>query len=187
MLQKTAPWFFAVDGLNLRGCIAEIIEGWQRWKVSEDGVMLATIWTATDIQILHRASVQSLAVPGLQIGMRAGLTAFLAEARLSLFNPRFRSLFPHKRLAAMDAGYRDGYLKAFADSGDPLPDLLKDGPEGEHEPLRPLPAPAPRADGRPNCQCPGCDQPAEHDCRTADDRTWALLCERHFKQTHPAS
>jgi hypothetical protein len=134
-LHETAEWFFGVEGVTMGYSLAKVIEAHERYGASGDTVMFAGLWTATDIQVLHRLSEQSAGMPGLEIGFRPGLNAHLTDARAGIFNPKWRSRYPVSLLGKMDNAYRAAFVAAHKESGDPLPDLLKDGPAGEYPPL----------------------------------------------------
>jgi len=133
-LDNVASWFFNVGGVNFKNCLSEVIAGHQAFQQSGDAAMLDGIFTATEIQVLHRMSTQS-SDPNKSpapIQYRAGLVAYLQAAKVGVLQSGWKSGIPHSMLAKMDRAYAAAFAEAAKSSDDPIPDLLKTGEVGEY-------------------------------------------------------
>lgn len=124
---KLCPWASQIAGkYSFQAVVSEITQAILEYQSRSDTKLIDGIFTLTEIQVECRRSVQ---VP--EPRYRAGLRVHLTRAKAELFNPHFKQIFPPAMLAKMDTAWREAFLKASEQAGEHVPDLTKDGPEGE--------------------------------------------------------
>lgn len=130
-IEEHAPWFNATGRqINVTGAVGEMIKGIQEFKAAGENKILDGINTALEIQVLCRQDHLSL-----DPQYRAGWVTYVNSTRAFLMDPNFKPMFRESDIAKMDAGWK-GAVRALAEEGSvPVPDLEKDGPEGEYEDL----------------------------------------------------
>ena len=67
---------------------------------------------------------------------RAGKVVYLNEARAGLWDPKWQSGLTHGLVKRLDKTWAEAYAAAAREAGDPLPDLEKEGAEGEYPELQ---------------------------------------------------
>ena len=128
-IDKLAPWAGVIRGkYSFKGTLSEVAEAYQHYYGSADSGLIDGIFTATEVQVLTRMSVQA---PEPQY--RAGWVVHALEAKANLWNPSHRSTIPHSVLKTLDAGFKAALAAAGRETG--LVDLEKDGAAGEYPAL----------------------------------------------------
>lgn len=140
-LDKIFPWMAkAKGGADMKGVFSDLIAAHRDWYNKKDNQLADGIYTATEIEVLIRASQQA---PEPQY--RAGQVMYLNAARAHLFDGGWRNQFALLTLKKMDAGWRAAAIEAGQLSGEQLTDLLSDDPvKGEYPALHR----APEVEGR---------------------------------------
>lgn len=130
-LDEIFPWRGLAGGkVSFRGSIAELIEAVRKVKASADYSLVDGIHTAAEVQILMRQSHQ---MP--QARYRLGQAVHILSAIEGLMDPRWRPFYGERTLKKLDHLGRRLIDEARAAIDEPLPDLMRDGPEGEYEDL----------------------------------------------------
>lgn len=125
------PWAQQVAGkVTLKGVMSEITAGILAYKARGDTQLLDGVHTALEIQVLCRMSAQAP-----QPRYRAGKVVYLNEARAGLHDPSWQSQLTKGFVKRADACWAETYAQLAREAGDPLPDLEKEGPEGEYPKL----------------------------------------------------
>lgn len=128
-LKEMAPWFNTTEKrVQARDAFSEIIRGMQEYRARGDTALIDGIYTAYELQVLMRTSVQK-PMPDY----RFGLNLLILESRQGLFDPEWRSRLRQRDLQKWDAGFQEGMKRYIEETGQPVPDLLNDGAEGEFE------------------------------------------------------
>lgn len=129
---KMCPWIGQVDGkISFKGTLSELIAGYREYYASGDNRLLDRVRTAGEIEVDHRRSQQAP-----HIRYRLGQTLYIIEAMHNLHDPNFRSQLDQRKLAKYDQIWRRVAEESADELGEPIPDLRKDGPEGEYDELR---------------------------------------------------
>lgn len=146
-VQDLAPWFFSIGKeVNAKGAFAEWLRGMQEFYGQGKTDWLAACARMTDTLVhmgtadgyLTADEIQTLARPNTEVPepqYRLSLAVWAAQVREHLWNPAWRPEMEPRVLACLDAGLREGFMAAWKKEGLEIPNLLKDGPEGEHIPL----------------------------------------------------
>jgi len=130
-LDKLAPWSNALTSkYNFKGVVSDITAAYQAYYANQDNLPRDGIFTATEIEVECRQSVQSP-----EPRYRAGLVVYLAHCKASLYDPNFKPQFTPRQLGKLDAAWKAAFVAAGADAGEPLPDLEKEGPTAEYPTL----------------------------------------------------
>ena len=126
------PWAQQVAGkLALKGTVTEIVAAIQAYQARGDTALVDGIHTLAEVEVLCRMSVQ-LPLPKY----RAGKVVYLNEARAGLWDPKWQSGLTHGLVKRLDKTWAEAYAAAAREAGDPLPDLEKEGAEGEYPELQ---------------------------------------------------
>lgn len=135
-LDEIFPWRGLAGGrTSFRGSLAETIEAVRRVRASDDYSLVDGIHTAAEVQILMRQSHQ---MP--QARYRLGQAVHILAAIEGLMDPKWRPFYGERTLKKLDHIGRRLIEEARAAIDEPLPDLTREGPEGEYEDL---PSPTP--------------------------------------------
>lgn len=127
-IDEMAPWFNVTgQTLSFKNAVSELVAGIQEYQSSGSTAKVDGIFTAAEIQVLLRTSVQR-SEPQYRLGWVTAVNA----SREFLFDPNGRSKFKHSHLAKLDAGFKEGVRRLVETSGESVPDLERDGPEGEY-------------------------------------------------------
>jgi len=130
-INKLAPWAGMIAGkFAFAGVLSDVTRAFQEYCGRGDTALADGIFTATEIAVECRRSVQAS-----EPRYRAGLVVYLNEAKAGLFEPRFESQFLPGQLKRLTESWRATYLEAETEAGVPLPDLEKEGEEGEYAEL----------------------------------------------------
>lgn len=132
-LDDLAPWAGALAGnMSFAGTVSDIIQGIQQYRARGSTALIDGIFTATEIQVELRQSEQQK-----DPRYRAGLVAYLNEARAFIFDPTYKTNFKPGQLRRLDVGFRAA-VRGLAEKGETdLPNLESDDPqEGEYEDLK---------------------------------------------------
>lgn len=116
--------------MALQPVCATITKAFQEFYARNDRRLIDGVFTATEVQVECRRSVQ---MP--QPRYRAGLVVYLNAARQGLFDPRWKAPFTPAELARLDAAWKASYVAAAEAAGLAVPDLLADTPAGEYPDL----------------------------------------------------
>lgn len=131
ILEK-APWASAVVGkYALGGQISDITKSIQDYLGRGDSALIDGMFTALEIKVECRRSVQTPAPR-----YRAGLVVHAAAAKAGLWDPHWKGQFTPAELKRLDLAWREAFVAACQETGEPLVDLEKDGPGGEYPELR---------------------------------------------------
>ena len=126
------PWAQQVAGkLALKGTVTELVAAVMAYRSRGDTRLVDGIHTLAEVEVLCRMSVQ-----GPLPKYRAGKVVYLNEARAGLMDPKWQSQLTHGFVKRLDKTWAEAYAAAAREAGDPLPDLEKDGPEGEYPELK---------------------------------------------------
>lgn len=121
-IAEVAPWANQnAKEVGLAGCVSDIIKGMQDWHARADKKLVDGLFTAAEIQVQLRTSVQ---FPKPRY--RAGWVMAIVEARKSLWDPAFKSQFKESDLKKMDRGFAGAIEEVMAEDGEEPIDLLKD-------------------------------------------------------------
>jgi len=131
MLNEIAPWF-NVSGrqISASGAIGELIKGIQNYKARSDTALLDGIFTALEIKVLLRTSIQDQ-----EPQYRAGWVTYLNASKSWLWDPNARSQFKHQDLARLDNAWKEAVRLHNEKLGIELTDLEAEGQKGEYETL----------------------------------------------------
>ncbi len=144
-IQTLAPWFFAIgNALNAKGCFGEWVRAYQEWHGQGDPGWLAACAHINDAVVAPGGTVdgyftaeelQTLARPHVEVPepqYRLSLAVYAQMVRQGVWDPKWENRFPNKLWACLDQGFRSGFMEAWKREGLALPNLLKEGDEGEH-------------------------------------------------------
>lgn len=130
-IKKLCPWAGAVAGdYAFAGLMSDVTKAIQDYEARGDTRLVDGIFTATEILIECRRSVQAPAPR-----YRAGLVLFANAAKAGLFDPRWESPFEPAALKKIDLAWQAACVAA--SEAERLPDLASDGSAGEFAPLAP--------------------------------------------------
>jgi hypothetical protein len=130
-LESLCPWAGQVAGkYAFKGQLTDITTAIRNYKAREDSALADQIFTATEIRVECRRSAQAP-----EPRYRAGLVVYLMAARQGLWDPKFKNPFSPGQLKRLDAAWRAALAAAGDEMGEKIPDLEKDGAEGEYEKL----------------------------------------------------
>lgn len=130
-LNKLAPWSSVITGkYNFQGVVSDITAAMQAYCANNDTALIDGIFTATEIEVECRRSVQAR-----EPRYRAGLVVFLNAAKAGLWDPAWQSQFSPSLLARVDEAWKKAFVLASDAQGEALPDLEKPGAAGEYPPL----------------------------------------------------
>lgn len=129
-IKELCPWAGAVAGKHsFVGVLTDVTKGIQEYQARGDTRLVDGIFTATEVQVECRRSVQA------SIRYRAGLVVFLNAAKAGLWDPNWTPPFEPRQLKQMDLAWTAAAIAAGDASGERVPDLERDGPEGEYAEL----------------------------------------------------
>jgi hypothetical protein len=146
-IQDLAPWFFAMgNALNAKGAFAEWVRGMQEfygqgktdWLQAGARMTDALVRVGTADGYLTADELQTQVRPNVEVPepqYRLSLALWAGMVRQHLWDPKWKPEVNQRLLACLDAGFRQGFMEAYKKEGLVIPDLLKEGPEGEHLPL----------------------------------------------------
>ncbi|MBI4663597.1 MAG: hypothetical protein HY735_32755 [Verrucomicrobia bacterium] len=130
-IEDIAPWFNATGKqISITGAIGELIKGVQEYRAKKDTRILDGVFTALELQVLL---LQSQQVP--EPMYRFGWVTYINSTKGFLWDQSFESAFRPADLAKLDAGFKAGVQRFSEERGDVLPDLERDGPDGEYKEL----------------------------------------------------
>ena len=130
-LTKLCPFVQAAESRGaFRQALSIFVEAHQRYHELGDTKLVDGISTALDIEVELRRSVQ---VPLPRY--RHGQWAARMEARLGLWDSKWRSVMEPRHLKALDASFKRLAAEELETAGVKAPDLLDTGPKGEYDPL----------------------------------------------------
>ena len=130
ILEK-APWASSIAGkYAFVGVLADITKAIQNYQARGDTQLIDGMFTAMEIRVECRRSVQTPAAR-----YRAGLVTHVASAKAGLWDPNWQSPFTPAELKRLDQAWEETMRTACREAGEPLPDLEKEGPEGEYQEL----------------------------------------------------
>lgn len=130
-LEEICPYVKSVGTkVTVTGTLSDWVEGYRRAIVDGDTKLLDGLFTAFEVQILVRGSMQD---PDPKY--RPGLAAAINEAKAGLWDPNFRRKLPDKVLRAMDEGFQEAHRRLVEQGVVKLTDLELEGPAGEYPPL----------------------------------------------------
>lgn len=129
---KQAPWASAIAGkYAFAGVLSDITKAIQDYQGRGDTRLVDGMFTAMEIRIEMRRSVQTPAPR-----YRASLPVHVSSAKAGLWDPNWESPFTNPELKRLDKAWTETMTAALREDAVPLPDLVKEGPEGEYEELR---------------------------------------------------
>lgn len=130
-LQELCPWASAVAGkYAFVGVMSEVTKAIQAYEARGDTALIDGIFTATEIQIECRRSVQAP-----EPRYRAGVIVYLNAAKEGLWNANWQSQFEPRELKRLDAAWKAALLAAEQAEGIGAPDLEAEGEKGEYREL----------------------------------------------------
>lgn len=132
-VDKVAPWFGAVAGkVNIVGVMGEFVRARMEYYARGDRALADGIFTLTEIELECRTSVEKP-----QPQYRAGVVAFLNQAKANLWNPNWAPSTDQTRvLRRLDRAFAAAIVEANAADGVRAPELKSLDPAEEYEPLR---------------------------------------------------
>lgn len=129
-LREICPEIKAKEAkFNFAGVFSEIVDGIIKYRANADNQMIDGIFTALEIQVLMRSSVQAEG----RVQYRPDIAIATNEARKAIFDPKFRSRLDQKTLSVMSAAWHAAAEAFTIASGIKLPDL--ESKTGEYPPL----------------------------------------------------
>jgi hypothetical protein len=138
-LQEMFPWLSVKSGKqSFRATLSDITAAYMEYIGRADTKLVDGMFTAAEILVEMRRSVQSP-----HIRYRAGLVAYVASAREGLFDPNWNPGLNAKQLTAFTEAWRKNMEELLDAAGQHVPDLTREGPEGEYEKLLQTPEQAP--------------------------------------------
>lgn len=131
-LDELCPWAGLVKGaMGLRNTVSELTRAYQEYKSRGDTALADGIFTAAEIEIEMRRSVQA---PDPQY--RADLVVYFNAARANLWDAAWAPAFKPSVLKKVRHAYTKAALAFGDDAGEHVPNLESDDPvEGEYEEL----------------------------------------------------
>jgi hypothetical protein len=130
-INDLAPWASALTGkYSFTGVLSDVTRAICDYQAREDTRLIDGILTAMEIRVECRRSVQ---MPNPRY--RAGLIVYLQAARAGLWDPHWKNPFEPAELKKLDRAWAEAAVAAGNESGEKVPDLTKDGEEGEYEEL----------------------------------------------------
>jgi hypothetical protein len=156
-LNDVAPWEAQVGGgVSFNGAVADLIRAMQFTWGQADASLAAGIEQVTDVRLVHdrmaaarlvdgvftgeelqvalRVSRQSIA-SGFATQYRPDVVALVNEAQRHLLDQNYKPTLRASEAQRLLAGWQAGERACREDLGVAVPDLLEDGPEGEHPKL----------------------------------------------------
>lgn len=126
-LDKVVPWMgLAGRGVKLSASLGDCTRAMQDYYHDGNRALIDGIHTAAEVEILLRMSDQS---PHPKY--RAGWVAHANAAIAGLFDPHWQNPFPPAVTRRLDLAFKEAYAAAAREDGVHVPDLLKEGEEGE--------------------------------------------------------
>lgn len=139
-LDELSPWRAKTKGKQSgRASIFSLVEALRAYHSTGDRELIDGIFTAAEIEIQMRTSVQNPVA-----SYRLGLTTYLLHAKEGLLNQKWMPQMRHSTIARLDKVFQKLEVEAREELGEPLPDLETSGKDGEH-PDFPVPKPLPDA------------------------------------------
>lgn len=127
-LAKLAPWFSEVTGKHaFRDVLSDITRAIQEYHARGDTKLIDGMFTALEVKVECRRSVQA------SVRYRAGLVVWVNAAKAGLWDPNWKGNIPNAQLKKLDEAWRRAWNDLNA--SEPIPDLEKEGKEGEYAPL----------------------------------------------------
>lgn len=131
ILEK-APWASNIVGKHsISGQLSEITRGIQDYQSRNDTRLIDGMYTALEVRVMCRRSVQT---PAPQY--RAGLVVYVNAAKEGLWDNNWQMPFERSELKRVDDAWRKAFVELCQESGAPMPDLEKEGPESEYPELK---------------------------------------------------
>lgn len=129
-IDKIFPFMKQASGsMTMRGVFSDAVACHTEWYKNGDNQLADGIFSAAEIEILMRTSVQA---PEPQY--RAGQVVYLNQAKAHLFDPTWRGEFAPRTLRRLDAGFTAAAVEISKSDGETLVDLLSDDPvKGEYQ------------------------------------------------------
>lgn len=129
IIEQQAPWFNVTgQTLSFKNAISELVQGLQEYHASGNSQKIDGIFTATEIQVLLRTSVQNP-----EPTYRLGWVTHVNASREWLYRQEARRQFKAADLAKLDAGFKAAVRAYVEDSGTHMPDLEREGQDGEYD------------------------------------------------------
>lgn len=130
-LEEICPYIKgAMQKQGVHACISEFIRADQEWTATGNRVRIDDIFTALEIQILLRASVQQP-----EPMYRPGWVMAVRDAMENLQNPHYKRMLPDAYFKVLDDGLRTAHALAVERGLIKLIDLEDDTEKGEWPPL----------------------------------------------------
>ncbi len=120
----------AMQKQGVHACISELIRADQEWTANGNKLLADGIFTALELQVLLRASVQ---MP--EPMYRPGWVMAVLDARENLQNPHYKRALPDEYFQVMDDALRQTHALAVERGLIKLIDLEDDSPKGEYPPF----------------------------------------------------
>lgn len=128
-IDKMAPWFNASEKqASVKETVSELIRAVQEYQGRGDTKLLDGIYTAYELQVCVRTSKQH-PFPLY----RPGLVAAINESRKFLWDPNGASQLRPLDLMRLDRGFQEAVVRLNEETIAHVPDLEREGPEGEFE------------------------------------------------------
>ena len=126
-VEKICPFVKgAINKMTAIGAFSDLGKGDMEWSRDKTHIVFDGLYTAYEMQAELRESEQ------LPSGYRPGWVAAVLEARAGLFDPNFRRTMKNSYCKILDMAFQAA-AKAYNERwGIKLPDLLKEGPDGEY-------------------------------------------------------
>lgn len=125
-LQEMFPEMAIAGKVNFRSVVSDLIKCHQEYGSNASKQLPDKIFTATEIEVMLRMSVQCP-----EPKYRFGLNIALVEAMHGLYDPNWRPLFKPSVLKKLDAGFKKAVVELREAQNEPLVDLEKGVLPGE--------------------------------------------------------
>jgi hypothetical protein len=130
-LDELCPWFNTTSKqLSMTGAVSELVQAVMEYRARGDTRLVDGVFNAYEIQVLLRTSLQFK-----DPKYRLGWVTYINMSRQFLWDPEAKLAFKGADLAKLDAGFREGVRRFQEETGEFVPDLEKDGEQGEYEDL----------------------------------------------------
>lgn len=128
-LDKVVPWMgLAGRGVKLSAALADCTRAIQEYYKDGTRHLIDGIHTAAEVELLMRMSEQA-PHPKYRLGWVAHANAAIA----GIFDPNWKNPFPKAVTRRLDLAFKEAYAAAAREDGVHIPDLLKEGEEGEFQ------------------------------------------------------
>ena len=130
-LEEICPWAKSIgDKQNFAGVVSDLVSGVVEWEAHRNNKLIDGLFTAYEVQVMMRSSVQDPAPR-----YRPGWNTAVLEAMGGIFDPKWQRKLPNAVVRQMDEGFREAQFRLQEQGKVTLPDLERMDASGEYPPL----------------------------------------------------